>query len=124
MTNISKVVGEPDLPGWRYGAQGHEEPHGQQPAQGSSAVTPATQGNNSALVLLIVAGVSTFVGCFPAVPAVILGILGVVHQRESPSRSARLTRWGWIAYAIGAGLMAAAGAALMLIAGYAASGND
>lgn len=123
MTDISEAPGEPDAPAQLHGPR-HVGPRGNEPAHDGSAFAPATQGNNSALVLLVVAGVSTLVGCFLAIPAAVLGILGVVHQRESPSRSARFTRWGWIAYTTGVALMAAAAAALMLIAGYAASGNN
>lgn len=123
MTDISEAPGEPDAPARLHGPR-HVGPQGNEPAHDGSAFAPAAQGNNSALALLVVAGVSTLVGCFLAIPAAVLGILGVVHQRESPSRSARFTRWGWIAYTIGVALMAAAAAALMLIAGYAASGNN
>ena len=122
MTDISEATGEPDAA--RLHGQGQVGPQGHQPAHGGFAFAPTSQGNNAALVLLIVAGVSTLVGCFPAVPAAVLGILGVIHQRESPSRAAKFTRWGWITYAIGVALMAAAAAALMLVAVYAASGNN
>ena len=76
------------------------------------------------MTLLIVAGISSVVGCFLAIPAAVLGILAVVNQAESPSRSAKFTRWGWIAYATGAMLWVLAAVALMGIAGYAASGNN
>jgi hypothetical protein len=77
-----------------------------------------------AVILLVVAGASSIVGCFLAIPAAILGILAVVNQAESPSRSAKLTRWGWIAYATGAALWVLAAVALMVIAGVAATGNN
>jgi hypothetical protein len=77
-----------------------------------------------AVILLIVAGISSVVGCVLAIPAAILGILAVVNQAESPAHSAKLTRWGWIAYATGATLWVLAALALMGIAGFAASGNN
>lgn len=134
---MSKVRGtdEPVLPWQRYGPPDQMDPNGGRPPHGAlpphglpphdgSAYTPGNQRTSPAVVLLIVAGVSTLVGLFFAIPAVILAILGVVNQRESPARSAKLTRWGWIAYVIGAGLMLLAGVALVVVASYAASGNN
>src|SRR4051812_21012876 len=79
-------------------------------SQRGPALTATTQRKNSAVTLLIVAGISSVVGIFLAIPAAILGILAVVHQDDAPSRSARFTRWGWVAYAIGATLTVLAGA--------------
>lgn len=108
-----------------YGPQEQVDPQGDAlPAQGGPAFSPATQRKSSAVTLLIVAGLSSVFGCFLAIPAAILGILAVVNQGESPSRSAKFTRRGWIAYATGATLWALAAVALMVIAGVAATGNN
>lgn len=108
-----------------YGAQEDvDPPGGALPVQGGPAFSPTTQRKSSAVTLLVVAGVSSVVGIFLAIPAVILGILAVVHQGESPTRSAKFTRWGWMAYATGMTLTVLAGAALIAVAVYAASGND
>ena len=76
-----------------YGPQEQVDPQGDAlPAQGGPAFSPATQRKSSAVTLLIVAGLSSVFGCFLAIPAAILGILAVVNQGESPSRSAKFTR--------------------------------
>lgn len=93
-----------------YGQQGHGQP-GQQPqpyGYGSPYARPR-QTNTSAIVLLIVSGLSTLFGCLLAIPAVILAIMGLVKQDDSPTESARFTRWGWIAYAIAVGLVIVGG---------------
>jgi Na+/proline symporter len=61
---------------------------------------PRGTTNTSAIALLVVSGLSTLVGCFFAIPALVLGILAVAKQNQSPQDSAKYTRWGWIAYAI------------------------
>ena len=102
----------------------HGYPQGREVAtDGDPDRKPAAPRNRSAATLLVVAGISSVVGCFLTIPAVILGILALAHQGE-PQRSAKFTRWGWIAYAIGATVTALAAAALIVIAGYAASGNN
>jgi hypothetical protein len=106
-----------------YGAAGHVDPQRGGYLTPSGTATFPTKPSRSAVTLLVVAGVSSMVGCFLAIPGAILGILAVVHQGD-PVRSAKFTRWGWIAYAIGATLTALAGLALMAVAHYAASGNN
>ncbi len=123
---MSDVQGttRPVMPHGASTGQGHGEPRdGARPARGGPAPTPGTSRTSSAVTLLVVAGLSTMIGLFTAVPAVVLGILAVAYQSESPSRSATFTRWGWIAYAAGALVLVLAGAALMVVAVYAASGN-
>lgn len=77
---------------------------------------------SSAVALLVVASISTLMGLFFAVPALLVGIIAVGLQWRSDPRSARVARWGWIAYVVGAALMLLAGVALVLVAGYAVSG--
>lgn len=115
----------PAMPRAGYGPPDHDGPQGGAvPAQGGPAFASSTQRKSSAVTLLIVAGISSLVGIFLAIPAAILGILAVVHQGDSPSRSAKFTRWGWIAYATGMTLTVLAGALLIGVATYAASGNN
>jgi hypothetical protein len=85
-----------------YGQQGYgqPQPYGQQGGYAPSPYARPRQTNTSAIVLLVVSGLSTLVGCFFAIPALVLGIMAVVKQGESPADSAKYTRWGWIAYAI------------------------
>jgi hypothetical protein len=79
---------------------------------------------SSAVALLVVASVSTLVGWFLAVPAVILGVLAVASQGTPSSRSATLARWGWIAYVAAVAVTLLYGVALIAVAFYAASGNS
>lgn len=123
MSKVRNTDG-PVMPREGFGLHEPVAPPRDPPPHGGSVFTPGTQRSSPAVVLLIVAGVSTLVGLFFAVPAGILAILGVVNQRESPARSAKFTRWGWIVYVVGGALMLLAGVALMVVAGYAASGNN
>ena len=116
---------EPTMPSTGYSPPFHGGPQqGAVPAQGGPALSPSTQRRGSAVPLLIVAGISSLVGIFLAIPAAILGIIAVAHRGDSPSRSAKFTRWGWIAYAIGMTLTGVAAAILIGFATYAASGNN
>lgn len=78
---------------------------------------------SSAVALLVVTAISTVVGLFFAIPALVLAIIAVILQGRSTPRSVSIARWGWIAYVVGAVLMLLAGVALVAIAGYAAGGN-
>ena len=55
-------------------------------------------------MLLIVSGLSTLAFCITAIPALVLAIVSLVKQDDSPADSAKYARWGWIAYAIGVAL--------------------
>jgi len=97
-------AGFPPGPPAAYGGPGYGPPAPGQPGPGYA---PSPYGrpqggttNTSAIVLLVVSGLSTLIGCFFAIPALILGIMAVVKQGESPADSAKFTRWGWIAYAV------------------------
>jgi hypothetical protein len=92
-----------------YGQQGYGQPGQPQPYGYGSPYARPRQTNTSAIVLLIVSGLSTLFGCLLAIPAVILAIMGLVKQDDSPTESARFTRWGWIAYAIAVGLVIVGG---------------
>lgn len=125
MSHFGGTTDESGLPRAGGGAQGPVATQGgSPPSYGGPAPSPSGQRRDSAVVLLVVAVLSTVLGCVVALPAVILGILAVVNRAESPARSAKFTRWGWIAYAAAAALWVLAAVALMVIAGVAASGNN
>lgn len=101
-------AGFPPGPPAAYGGPGYGPPAPGQPGPG---YPPSPYGrpqggttNTSAIVLLVVSGLSTLIGCFLAIPALILGIMAVVKQGESPADSAKFTRWGWIAWGVAAAL--------------------
>ena len=118
---------------------GQAPPYGQTPGYGQAPPPggPAGYGappyaapqrtNTSALVLTIVSGVSIlFCGGLLAIPAVVLGILGLVRQNSDPESSAKVTRWGWWAFAIGIVLSIVVAVALFgfLIAGSTMQGFE
>jgi hypothetical protein len=126
--------GAPGVPGYPYGQQpgyaqqqpgyGQQQPaygqqpsYGQQPAYGygQSPYARPKQTNSSAIVLLIVSGLSTLFGCLFAIPAVILAIMGLVKQDQSPAESAKFTRWGWIAYVVAVALVVVIGIIVIAI---------
>ena len=96
---------------------------GQGRALSRSAYDPRGQ-RSPALVLLIVAGISTLVGLVTSVPALVLAVLALLSLKKAPSRAAALARWVWIAYAASALLLVLYGVVLVVVAGYAASAND
>ncbi len=60
------------------------------------------QNNTSALVLLIVSLISiVFCGGLLVIPAAIMGGISLSRQSTDPESSRNLSKWGWIAYAIG-----------------------
>ena len=123
--------GAPGTSGYPYGQQpayGQQQPtYGQQPGYGQQPPYGQGQGyapspyarprqtNTSAIVLLIISGLSTLIGCIFAIPAVILGIMALVKQDESPAESAKFTRWGWIAYAVAVAVVVVLGIAAIAI---------
>jgi hypothetical protein len=106
-------AGFPPGPPAQYGQPAYGQPASGQPGYGppgpysqgpgyapSPYARPGGQTNTSAIALTVVSGLSTLVGCIFAIPALILGIMALVKQGASPGDAARLTRWGWIAYAV------------------------
>ncbi|MFC7490103.1 MULTISPECIES: hypothetical protein [unclassified Knoellia] len=79
---------------------------------------------SSGVALLIVTAISILFGWFFAVPALVLGLVALLLERRSDPRSAAVARWGWITYVAGAVLLLVYGVVLVLVAGYAASGNN
>ena len=56
----------------------------------------------SAIALTITAGVLSVLCCsLLTLPALILGIVGLSKQSTDPEGSARMTRYGWIAFGVG-----------------------
>ncbi|NLJ53739.1 MAG: hypothetical protein GX344_06345 [Intrasporangiaceae bacterium] len=83
----SAPYGDPNAP---YGA----------PPPGYYAQAPS-QTNTSALVLTILSGIGIFACCGVTIVSLVLGILGLTKQATDPVQSAKLTKWGWIAFACG-----------------------
>ena len=86
-----------------YGQQGYgQQPGGYAP---SPHAAPGTYGqpartNGSALTLTIISGITTVSCCLFSAPALIFGIVALTRQTNDPEGSARMTRYGWIAFAV------------------------
>jgi hypothetical protein len=66
------------------------------------AYATGTSTNSSALTLTILSGISVmFCGGLTLIPSLVFGILGLSKQGSDPAGSAKMTRWGWIAFAVG-----------------------
>ncbi len=70
-----------------------------------------SQSNTSALVLTIISGLGMFC-CGLSVVSLVLGIIALVKQSTDPVQSAKLAKWGWIAFAVTAVL------GVLLVVGY------
>ncbi|MFC7491217.1 MULTISPECIES: hypothetical protein [unclassified Knoellia] len=91
------------------GAQGQQAGYPAYQAPGQWQTPPPGYGapppqNTSALVLTIISGIVTVSCCLPGIAPLILGIMALSKQSTDPEASRRLSKWGWIAFAIGAGL--------------------
>lgn len=86
-SGTSAPYGAPDAP---YGA----------PPPGYYQQAPS-QTNTSALVLTILSGLGIFMCCGVTIVSLILGIVALTKQAADPAGSAKLTKWGWIAFAAG-----------------------
>ena len=96
-----------------YGQPAYGQPAYGQPTYGQAppgygyppiAGTPygQSQSNTSALVLLIISILSiVFCGGLLVIPAAVFGGVALSRQSSDPESSRKLSRWGWIAYAIG-----------------------
>jgi hypothetical protein len=137
-------AGFPSGPPPAYGQSGYGQPAGAQPGYGqpsggqpygqvspyggqpgyapSPYAKPRGTTNTSAIALLVVSGISTLVGCFFAIPALVLGIMAVAKQNQSPQEASKFTRWGWIAYAIAIAFVVIGG--IIAIAIFASTGNS
>lgn len=86
-----------------YAQQGYGQQVGGYAPQPYAA--PGTYGqpprsNGSALTLTIISGITTLSCCLFTAPALILGIVALTRQSTDPEGSARMTRYGWIAFAV------------------------
>ena len=77
---------------------------GQWPAPPAAYGAPAPQ-NTSAIVLTIISGIVTVSCCIPGIAPLILGIMALTKQSTDPEGSRRLTKWGWISFAVGMALV-------------------
>ena len=93
-------------------AYGRHPAYGQAPYGGPSPYGPSPytapgmygppQRSGSALALSITAGILTVFCCSVlTLPSLILGIVALSKQSTDPQGSARLARYGWIAFGIG-----------------------
>jgi hypothetical protein len=103
------------------GTQGHQGYPGG-PVLPSGATNPfgppptASQPNTSAIVLTVLSGIATlsvYCACI-GIPPLIFGILGITKQSTDPEGAARMTKIGWIVFAVMSVL------ALLAIAGFIA----
>jgi hypothetical protein len=86
-------------------------------APGSYGQPP--RSNVSALALTVISGISAVFCCLLAAPALGFGIVALTRQSSDPDGSARMTRYGWIAFAVAAalGVLAVAIFVLLTVAG-------
>lgn len=95
------VPGPPPAPG-AYGASPYGDPSSPYGAPPPAYYQQApSQTNNSALVLTILSGIGIFACCGVTIVSLVLGIIGLTKQATDPVQSAKLTKWGWIAFAAG-----------------------
>lgn len=61
-----------------------------------------TEPNTSAIVLVILSSLALLTGycCYIGIPGLVLGILGITKQQTDPEGAARLTKIGWISFAV------------------------
>lgn len=76
---------------------------GQQPSFPTGTYgRPVTPTNVSAVVLVVVSGLSMLMCCVPLLPALIFGIVALTKNSDDPEGSRKVARWGWIAFGVGA----------------------
>jgi hypothetical protein len=89
--------------GYGQAPAGYTYPQAGQPAYNPYA-QPGRPGqgitNVSAVVLLVVSGIATLGTCIIGLPSLIMAILALTKQDTDPEGSRRLTRWGWVTFAI------------------------
>ncbi|MFW5471451.1 DUF4190 domain-containing protein [Knoellia sp. CPCC 206435] len=96
-----------------YAATGGQAQQGAHPAYsapGQWQAPPAAYGapapqNTSAIVLTVLSGIVTLSCCVPGIVPLILGIMALSKQSTDPAGSRSLTKWGWVAFAVGMALV-------------------
>ena len=99
-----------------YAQQGYGPPvtgYPPQPWAAPGTYGPPPRTNGSAVVLTIISGLTTVACCLFTAPALILGIVALTRQSTDPAGSARMARYGWIAFAVAIGLTLVAGGILL-----------
>ena len=94
--------GQPSSP---YGQQpdpyGAPPAYGQpQPGYGPGPYTAAPQTNGSALALTIISAIGALSCCLITLPSLIFGIIALSKQSSDPVQSAKMAKYGWIAFGI------------------------
>ncbi len=80
-----------------YDQQGYG--YGNQP--GYYAPAPQQGGSNtSAIVLTVASGIATLFCCGSGIPSLIFGIIALTKQQNDPAGSAKMTKIGWIVFAV------------------------
>ena len=88
----------------QYGQQAYGQPpasYAQPPYAAPGTYGQPARTNGSALALTIISGLATVSCCLLSAPALIFGIVALTKQTTDPEGSARMTRYGWIAFAAG-----------------------
>jgi hypothetical protein len=119
-------------PGQQYPAYGQQpSPYGQQPGpqypaygQQTYATGQQTEANGSAIVLTILSGVSILVGNILAIGSLIMGIVALTKNNTDHEGSRKLTKIGWIVFAVTWAVAILAGIALIVLFATAISNSD
>ena len=85
------------VPGDDASARRYALPPGPYAPPGQYAPPPR---NTSTIVLTVLSGVATVLCCLLGVPSLVLGVLALTRQSTDPTSAARLTRSGWITFAV------------------------
>lgn len=83
-----------------YGQTPYGQAYGQSPYPPPPVPYGAPQQNSGALTLTIVSAIATVTCCLLCAPSLIFGIVALSKQSTDPQASARMTRYGWIAFGI------------------------
>jgi hypothetical protein len=114
--------------GQQYPASGQQYPaYGQQyPAYGQQTYATGTQTetNTSAIVLTVLSGISFFVGNILAIGSLILGIVALTRNTTDHDGSLRMTKIGWIVFAVTWAVAILVGLALIIVFAVALSHGD
>ena len=88
-----------------------------QPGYGPSPYTAAPSTNGSALALTIISAIGAVSCCLFTTPSLIFGIVALTKQSSDPEQSAKMAKYGWIAFGISVAL------AVVAVIGLIAAGS-